>query len=213
MADRVRFIPPSLVITRGKGKGKGISSGGGAGFVQPVPIVTLDGTHSLLEGSAVNTVVGALTVVPEGVALSLFNDAGGKFKLVGSSLQATASATAWATATNLDVIVRASLYGTVVDTTINIAIISANVTNSTLSAATVADAAAPNVTVGNLASVPTGSTFTITDTAGGRFKVVGNVLKTDTVPVAIATGTYSVTVLATRGTKTFSKAFTITVTA
>lgn len=216
MASRVRFIPAQMDMSRSSAsKGKAMSgSGGGPGFSQPIPTVELS-AREIDEGSAADTVVGVFAYTPPGTVLSLFDSAGGRFKITESggvyTLKAAAVATDWAVDEAHVIVVRTAIYGIPTDHNFTIDVISADVEDITIPGDTVEDASAEDVVVSSLVSDPTGATFTLEDDAGGKFKVVGtNILTTDD-PVDIADVEYDITVRATRGTKTFDKPHTITV--
>lgn len=62
-------------------------------------------------GAAEDTVVGALTSTPAGAAWTLVDDAGGRFKLVGSNIVAGATPTDFGTDESHDIVVRGTRQG------------------------------------------------------------------------------------------------------
>lgn len=62
--------------------------------VADAPITDISmSNQSITSGSAVNTVVGALTSAPTGATFTLTDDGGGHFKIVGTNVEATSTAT------------------------------------------------------------------------------------------------------------------------
>lgn len=82
-------------------------SGGGAGlaFVPGITTVTLD-TNTIAEGAAEGTLVGTFTVTPSVATLTLTDNAGGRFKIVGNTLVAGPVPTVFAVADSHDISVR-----------------------------------------------------------------------------------------------------------
>lgn len=76
-----------------------------------VTLSALSGTFALDEGSAEDTVAGALVGVTSGSTLSLTDDAGGRVKLSGSNIVAGATATDYESATSHSFTVRETLTG------------------------------------------------------------------------------------------------------
>jgi hypothetical protein len=141
------------------------------------------------EGSAAGTVIGTLNATDQDAGdtttLSLTNDAGGRFQLVGDQLQVKNGALLdYETATGNSITVRATdKYGLYRETTFTIYVMNLNEapTAVLLSAATVEEGCGAGTLVGTLQAVDsdTSDTFTyaMTDSAGGRFQVAGDQLQ------------------------------------
>ncbi len=171
---------------------------------------------TIAENSAVGTTIGTLSAVdPEGQALTykLTDNAGGLFKLNGNVLQ-LAKAVDYETLKSDTITVEVTdVGGLTVTKTFTIGITDVNEAPGSvaLSKATVAENSAVGTTIGTLSAVdPEGKalTYTLTDNAGGLFKLNGNVLqlakgvdyetlKSDTITVEVSDGV-------TKTTKTFT---------
>ena len=211
----MKWVAPSLVISPATDAAKAARTGrqnfapAGSGVGIPVSSVSLS-PFTVAEGAANNTVVGNLTILPSDSVVTLSDNAGGLFKLVGTAIQTTASATNYIT-NPAPVITLSAVWGA--KTTlipIEIDIVGAAVTDITLSAATLAHGAAQGTAIGTLASVPSGAVLTLTAGPAGKYQIVGNALQAG--PTLSTAGTDSITVRAARGPQTFSKSFNITVT-
>ena len=147
--------------------------------------------NSVAEGTANDTVLGSLqNVVDPNVGdthtFSLVDDAGGRFKLVGSDLQvADGTQLDFETAASHGVTVRVTDAGGLTFDkafTLDITDVDEAPTDLTLSANTVAEGVATNTAVGTLQDVVApdagdNHTYSLVDDAGGRFKLVGNALQ------------------------------------
>ena len=192
---------------------------------------TLGGPTSLTlsEATVPGSVVAAFTSTDADVGevgtFTLDNDAGGRFA-ISSSGQLTLKAGAtlnYETATSHLIRVRVSdvtgLF-TTRDITVTVADVNEAPTGINATGLTIAENKAADVLVATLTGVdPDGAvadplTLTLTNDAGGRFKIVGNQLRTTATMLNYEAATsHVVTVLATdRGGLTFSKSFTVTVT-
>lgn len=201
----------ALSQARSRQLGRQLAQGGG-GSSPHVPVfgsIHL-AVNTLTFGASAGSVIGALTCDNAFATLSLLDDAGGRVAISGGNLTVGATATADATSFNILVQAQIGIRTQVQSFVINVA--DAPITNITLSNASVPSASAADTTVGNLASVPSGATLTLTNTAGGKFKIVAGVLKTDTVATNKGTNpTETVTVHAVHGTASFSKDVIITI--
>lgn len=141
------------------------------------------------EGSANGTLIGTLTGSdPEGDAItfSLLNDAGGRFSLTGgnSLVVNNGSAIDFDQQTSHIVTVKATdANGASTSRNIKITVIDVNFapTAISLSASAIQEGAAANSIVGLLSSTDADAgdtpTYTLVDSAGGRFQIVGNELR------------------------------------
>jgi hypothetical protein len=201
----------ALSNTRARQIGRQMAEGGG-GASGDLPV--LGSIHLsaqvLTNGSSAGTVIGALTSDNAFASISLADDAGGRVAISGGNL--VVGATATSDGVGFNILVRAQIGIIAVEETYEITVEDAPITSITLSAATVTSGSAANTVVGALASVPTGATLTLTNTAGGKFKIVGANLETDAVATdKSVNATETVTVHAVHGTATFDQEFTITV--
>lgn len=182
--------------------------------VTEITDVILTGT-AITENSAQNTPVGTLSSTPTGATFALSDNAGGRFQLVsGNQIQAGATPTDYETATSHNITVVGTRQGESLPKVIAITVTNANeLTNITLDANSLAENSGQGTPVGNLASVPAGATFTLTDTAGGRFQLASGQLQAGTVATDYETATsHDVTVSATLGADTIQRTFTVNVT-
>lgn len=136
--------------------------------------------NTIAENSAVNTFVAQVNGKTVGSTLSLTDTAGGRFKLVGIEIFADTVATDYETATSHSITIRETLAdspNSPRDNTFTI-----NVTNVTeteplaalvLSASTIAENSAEDTLVGSILNIMGGSTLSLADNAGGRFKITG----------------------------------------
>ena len=182
--------------------------------------VTLS-TNSVSENAAAGTIVGTLQgVIDEDAGdthtLSLTNDAGGRFQLVGSDLQVLdGSLLNYEAATSHTVTVQVTdAAGLTFDKIFTIDLTDVN-EGLTLTGDTVAEGAATDTYVGRLDdSKPL--TYSLVDDAGGRFKVVGDEIQVQdgTLLDFETIASHSITVRATNDStgQIFDKVFTVTVT-
>ena len=190
--------------------------------------VTLS-ANSVAEGAATDTIVGTLLGVVDQDAgdshtLGLVDDAGGRFKLVGNTLQvADGTLLDFEGATSHAVTVRVTDAGGLSYDkafTINLTDVNEAPTDVTLSASTVAEDAAADTVIGTFQGIvdPDAGdthTFSLVNDAGGRFKLVGNALQVtdgallDFETAASHTGVVQVT---DAGGLSIFRAFTIDVT-
>jgi hypothetical protein len=179
------------------------------------------------ESSAAGTPVGDVTSFDQdagdAVTLSLTNDAGGRFKLVGGQIQVNnGTLLDYDTAATQTITLRATdMQGLYRETSFTIYLINVNEapTALALSAATVEEGCPTGILVGTLSATDPDTadtlTYALTDDAGGRFQIVGNELQ-------VADGalldyhqatSHTVTVSVTdAGALSFAQSFTITVT-
>ncbi len=181
--------------------------------VNETPATTLD-TFTIPEGSAAGTLVGTLSNALPGASFVLIDTAGNRFAVDGAALEAGAVATDYETATSHQVTVRTTVDGESRDDVFVILVTNVNeITNITLTPATIPENSAAGTLVGALASVPPGATFTLTDAAGNRFALDGGNIEAGAVATNYEGATsHQITVEAQLGSDTFSKVITITVT-
>jgi hypothetical protein len=136
---------------------------------------------TIIEGTAEDIHVGTLENTTTGSTITLVDDAGGRFKITDGAVVAGATPTDFGTATSHDITVRETLEGygySPRDSIISIPVLEAEdtITLATLGigTSTIATGSAEDTLVGTLTGVTPGSTITLTDTAGSRFKVVGD---------------------------------------
>ncbi|USN14798.1 hypothetical protein DOMOVOI_03240 [Brevundimonas phage vB_BpoS-Domovoi] len=171
--------------------------------------------NTIAENSPAGTAVGTLSSVPAGATFTLVNNAGNRFALTGGAqIVAGSVATDYESATSHQITARATRLGETIEQNFTINVTNVNeLTNITLSAATVVENTGPGVTVGALASVPPGAAFALTDNAGNRFAVSGSNLVTGAVSTNYEAATsHNVTVEATRGADVITRSFTVNVT-
>jgi hypothetical protein len=170
------------------------------------------------ENSATNTVVGALTSTPAGAtfALAPSNTAGTLFAVSGTNLVAGATATNFETATSHVVTIRGTRLGETFDKGLTVTVTDVDeISDMSLSLATIAENSAPGTVVGALSSTPAGATFALapSNTAGTLFAVSGTNLVAGATATNFETATsHVVTIRGTRGGEVYDEAFTITVT-
>ena len=186
-------------------------------------------TNAVAEDAAADTVVGTLQDVHDPDAgdthtFSLIDDAGGRFKLVGTDIQVTdGSLLDFESATDHTVTVRVTDAGGLFydrALTIDVTDINEAPTGVALSTNTVAEGTAADTVVGMFESVVDpdagdGHTFSLLDDAGGRFKLVGAELQVLDGALLDFEGaaSHTVTVLVTdSGGLTYDETFTIDVT-
>lgn len=140
----------------------------------------LGGGFTLAEDAGAGALAGGLTGATPGSALSLFDNAGGRVALSGSTIVRGATALDYETATSHSFIVRETLAGYA--NSPNDSALTLNVTNVfeapnlaalTLSTATIASGAAPGAVVGAIQGATAGSALSLFDDAGGRFAISG----------------------------------------
>ena len=178
---------------------------------------TLTG-NSVNENAVQGTGVGTLASTPTGATFTFVapnNDAGGRFQIATNALQAGATATNYEAATSHQITVRATRGGETMDKTFTINVNDIDeISDITLSNNSVNENTAAGVTVGTLASVPTGATFSIVSQtpAGSYFAIASNALQTGTTPTNYESNTsHSVTIRGTRLGETYDEVFTINV--
>ncbi|MEO6093652.1 MAG: hypothetical protein ABIT04_04250 [Novosphingobium sp.] len=140
----------------------------------------LAGSFTLAEDAGAGALAGALTGTTASSALSLFDNAGGRVALSGSTIIRGVTALDYETATSHSFIVRETLSGYA--NSPNDTALTLNVTNVfeapslaalTLSASTISSGAAPGTVVGAIQGATAGSTLSLFDDAGGRFAISG----------------------------------------
>ncbi|UTC28259.1 putative protocadherin protein [Brevundimonas phage vB_BpoS-Gurke] len=181
--------------------------------VNEITDITLS-SNSIAENAAQGAVVGALASIPAGATLSLTDTAGNRFAISGANLVRGATALDYETATSHQVTVRAVSGSDTLDKTLTINVTNVNeITDITLTPSSVAENIAQGAVIGALASVPTGASFALLDSVGGRFNTVGTNLVRGPTPLDYETATsHNVQVQATKGPDTFTKTLTVTVT-
>lgn len=158
--------------------------GGGAPTLDPLTL----SASTIAEGSAAATVVGAIGNTTATSTLSLVDDAGGRFAISGSNLVAGATATNYEVATSHNVTVRETLAGatnTPRDTifTINVSnVLEITLAALSLNTSTLDENSVAGTLVGTLQNKTSGSTLSITDTAGNRFALSGTNIVAGSVP-------------------------------
>ncbi|AXQ68626.1 hypothetical protein HOU00_gp087 [Caulobacter phage CcrPW] len=191
---------------------------------KPFPIIVVDvdeitnitiTNNTILENSVQGTVVGTLATVPGGGALTLIDNAGGRFQLAGNVIQAGAVSTDYETATSHDIVVRGTIGGETLDKTITITVVNVNEGGGdiVLTGNTIAENSAQGTVVGTVSTVPTANSIALTDNAGGRFQLVSGVIQAGATATNYETATsHQITIQATYGSDTVSENFTINVT-
>lgn len=172
--------------------------------------------NSIAENSAQGTGVGTISTVPPANSIALTDNAGNRFQLVGSAIQAGTVATNYEAATSHQITVQAT-YGS--DTvsenfTINVTNV-VELSDFTLTGNSINENAAQGTAVGTLSSTPTGATYTFVtpnNDAGGRFQIATNALQAGATATNYEAATsHQITVRAARGGETMDKTFTINV--
>ena len=175
-------------------------------------MVTLT-SNTLVEGAAPGTVIGSFVITPSIANLSLLDDQGGRFDIVGDDLVAGQTPTDYETATGHTVIVRCERGVVVNDVPVAVVVTNANDLDVTLTGASISEAAAQNALVGTLASAPVGASFVITDTAAGRFALSGDTIVRGPTALDFETNqTHAITIEASLNGDVVSKTFTVSVT-
>ncbi|UTC28938.1 hypothetical protein MARCHEWKA_04260 [Brevundimonas phage vB_BpoS-Marchewka] len=170
--------------------------------------------NSTPENSVAPAVVGALSSTPAGASFVMTNNAANRFALSGNNVVRGATALDYENATSHDITIRGTRQGETFDKTFTINVTNVNeITDISLSANTISEAAPANTVVGALSSTPPGASFSLTDTAGNRFALSGgNIVRGATALDYEAAASHQVTVQASLGADTFSQNFTINVT-
>jgi len=138
---------------------------------------------TIVEGSTAGTVVGAITGKTSGSTLTMTDDAGGRFAISGTNLITTAVPTDYETSTLHAITIRethpdAAPRDTALAVTVtNVA--EATLAALTLSSSTVAENATIGTVVGAVVGQTSGSTLSLTGTAGGLFALSGTNIVTD----------------------------------
>lgn len=185
---------------------------------------TFSGT-SMQEGVAEGTPVGTITathaLLSETITYTLVDNAGGRFKLNGTAIEAGAVATNYATGKSHNIQVKISdSLGNEETKTFTITVLKVTLyapSDIILWTTTINEKTPANTLVSNITAVDDDVddeiTFSLVTTAGGRFKIVNNQLYTDLVLTDFETGQInSFMIRATdAGGRTFDKSFTITV--
>ncbi|UTC29857.1 hypothetical protein BAJUN_02270 [Bajunvirus bajun] len=181
--------------------------------VDEISNITLSNA-SILESAAAAAVVGALTSTPTGATFSMVDTAGNRFAISGNNLVRGATALDTEVNATHTVTIRGTRLGETFDKNFTITVTDVDeITNISLATPTIASGAAQGTVVGALTSTPAGATYTMPDTAGGRFGLSGsNVIAGATPTDSEAATSHDVTVRGTRLSETFDKVITITVT-
>ena len=168
---------------------------------------------SAAENIGQGVAIGTLFSTPAGATWALTNTAGNRFALSGNSLVRGVTALDYETATSHDVTVRGTRLGETFDKTFTISVTNINeITAVTLSNTSVQEDATQFASVGELNSTPAGATFSLTDTAGGRFALSNTILVRGPTPLDYeAASSHNITVRASLGADTFDQPFTINV--
>lgn len=192
----------------------GLKLYGAGGGAQPpaISVLTLD-NNTLPENSPEDTLVGTFTVEPDVSILTLFDDAGGRLKIVGKALLAGAVPSDFEATPVLDPIVRAS-YGTqYLDKPFTILVtdvVELTGFSFSQSPGTMPEGSAPGTVAGAFTSTPSGATYTLVDDAGGQFALVGNQLVAGATPTDYETNTsIDVTVTASLGGESVTQVVTV----
>ncbi|MGV3511900.1 MAG: hypothetical protein ACO1OX_07830 [Novosphingobium sp.] len=157
---------------------------------------------SLAENSTAGTVVGAILGRSAGSTLTLIDNAGGRFALIGADLVADAVASDFETGTSHAVTLRETLAGspnsprdTVLTVTVTNVAEQPALIDLALSASSLAENSTAGTVVGALIGKASGSTLTLTDTAGGRFAISGGDIVAGATPTNFEAATsHSITV-------------------
>ncbi|AFU86608.1 putative cadherin-like domain protein [Caulobacter phage CcrRogue] len=183
--------------------------------VNSISDITLTGA-SVNENTAPGVTVGTFATVPPGLPLTLTDTAGNRFALSGNTLQTGATATNYEVAQSHQVTAQATFGSDTLSKNFTINVVDIDEINDiTLSGNTVTENTAAGVTVGTLASVPTGATFSIISQspAGSYFVINGNALQTGATPTDYENAiSHTVNIRGTRQSETYDEAFTINVT-
>ncbi|WP_413814047.1 cadherin domain-containing protein [Rhizobium sp. Leaf453] len=153
--------------------------------VDEAPISVALSKSTVAEGSKLGTTIGTLSAVdPEGgeVVYSLSSNPDGLFVIVDNKLQVAKPINFEAAASHTITIEAIDVGGNVTEKTFTIGVTDVNEAPGSvaLSKSTIAENSAVGTTIGTLSAVdPEGKalTYTLTDNAGGLFKLNGNVLQ------------------------------------
>jgi Ca2+-binding RTX toxin-like protein len=212
----------TITIVATDASGKSISKSvsiGVTNVVDEAPTSLALSKTTVLESSKVGTTIGTLSAIdPEGKAMtySLSSNPGGLFKVVGNVLQ-LAKAVDYETAKSHAItIVATDAGGKSVSKTVSIGVTNVNEapTSLALSKASVTENSKTETIVGTLSATdPEGKaiSYTLTDNAGGLFKIVGNKLVTAKAVDFEKVQTDTVTVQAFDGVNKVTRTFTISV--
>lgn len=148
--------------------------GGGGAFLNPLFL----SNSTINENSPNNTVVGDLLILTGGSTVTLINDAGTRFKLVGSQIQAAATPTDYESATSHNITVRETLAGASNSPRDSVITINVNNVFEVALAAlggsfSLPEDALANAVAGTLTGKTAGSTLSLTNDAGGRVALSG----------------------------------------
>jgi len=186
------------------------------------PTDILLSSNTVTENSAEGTVIGVLSAIDpddsDGFTFSLISTLGQRFKIVGNELQTGRTPLDYEEAAVYTLSIRVmDDEGASFIKTFDIHVIDVNEepTDITLSHNVVDEFSEPGYTIGVLGTTDPDReetfTYELLTTAGGRFKIVGNELQTDTTPITFADGSsYNLTIRVTDSAgHTFVKSFTI----
>lgn len=171
--------------------------------------------NTIQENSIAGTLVGSLASVPPGATMSLIDNAGGRFRLVGNAIQASNVATDYETATSHDIVVRGTAGGETFDKTLIITVVNVNEGGGdiVLTGNSIPENSAQGTGVGTISTVPTADSIALTDNAGGRFQLVGATIQAGATATNFEVATsHQIAVQATYGQDTVTENFTINVT-
>ncbi|AXQ69730.1 hypothetical protein HOU03_gp537 [Caulobacter phage CcrSC] len=182
---------------------------------------TLSGS-SIDENSGQGTGVGTLSSTPTGATYSFVapnSSAGSRFQISGNALQAGPVSTDYESATSHAITIRASRGGETMDKNFTITVNDINeappppdLDSFSLSGNSIDENSGAGTFVGTFSSSPSGASYVLTNSAGGRFAISGTSLVAGSTPTDYETATsHSISVNATRGATTLSDSFTINV--
>ena len=181
----------------------------------------LSGNFTLKEDAAAGATAGALVGKTPGSTLALVGDAGGRVALSGATIVRGATALDYETATSHSFTVRETLgdsanspHDTVLTLAVTDVAEQANLNPLSLSAPTVVSGTASGMVVSALLGGTSGSTFSLSDSAGGRFALSsGNLVTGLTATDFVSASSHSIVVTETLpGSANSPRSTTLTIT-
>lgn len=182
---------------------------------------TLSGT-SIDENSGQGTSVGTLSSTPSGASYSFvspYGSASSRFQISGAALQAGPVSTDYESATSHQITIRASRGGETMDKNFTITVNDVNeappppdLDSFDLSGSFLQENSAAGTPIGTFSSSPSGASYTLTNSGGGRVSLSGaNLSAGSTNTDYETTPSFTIGVTATRGSTSIPQNFTITV--
>ncbi|AXQ68323.1 hypothetical protein HOT99_gp294 [Caulobacter phage CcrBL10] len=181
--------------------------------------ISLSGS-SIDENSGPGTGVGTLSSSPAGASFSLTDNAGGRFALTGGvNIVAGSVGTDYEAAQSHQITVQGTRLGetksqsfTITVNDVNEAPPAPDLDSFSLSGNSLQENSAPGTPIGTFSSSPSGASYTLTDSAGGRVSLAGaNLSAGSTNTDYETTPSFSIGVTATRGATSIPQNFTINV--